>query len=191
MLVHTPRQNRPLASKPSFAQAPSWRGPSSGSQLHLDPRNQQRLFGTASLLAVWLSCRRSLSPRPYAISTVPMISEERGNARSTLATTGLVFSIVPLTLVFMTKTNNMLLSILKDTSAMTATESTRLITKWGKQNIATSLFPLAAGTWASGGYARTNSLSMAALRRTVDEAVRVCLCRNYEHRRFVRPYMAT
>lgn len=60
-----------------------------------------------------------------------------------LAAAGLVVSIVPFTLLFMSPTNSALIESAKGSSALAQTQVSDLIAKWGVLNLTRSLLPLA------------------------------------------------
>lgn len=61
-----------------------------------------------------------------------------------LAAGGLVVSIVPFTLLFMAPTNTALINTVKGSSALSQTQVSELIQKWGFLNFTRSLLPLAS-----------------------------------------------
>lgn len=66
-----------------------------------------------------------------------------GDWKGFLAAGGLVVSIVPFTLLFMSSTNASLISAAKGSSALAQAQVSQLIENWGYLNLARSLLPLA------------------------------------------------
>ncbi|KAF1730636.1 Noranthrone monooxygenase [Beauveria bassiana] len=92
----------------------------------------------------------ALMPKVAAVTSLCFLygaysSRGQRESKTFLSAAGLGVCIVPFTLVFMAKTNQLLLGSLKATSASSAVETARLISKWGTLNMIRSLFPLAAG----------------------------------------------
>lgn len=62
-----------------------------------------------------------------------------------LAAAGLVVSIIPFTILFMSPTNTALLDAAKGATSLSVGQVSDLITKWGYLNLARSLLPLTGG----------------------------------------------
>ena len=71
-----------------------------------------------------------------------------GASKTYLAAAGLVVSIIPFTILFMTPTNGALLAAAEGTSSLGVSEVSGLVRRWGFLNLARSVLPLTGGLLA-------------------------------------------